>query len=59
MAQAPLDENQDSIFIGFKVVEDMARDLDELAARRSSNRSVLIRGAIAAYLVAQEVPASA
>lgn len=47
------------VFIGFKLTESMARNLDELTAQRSSNRSVLIREAIDAYLTAQEVAATA
>lgn len=51
--------DEDVVFIGFKLSESMARDLDELTAQRSSNRSVLIREAIDAYLTAQEVAATA
>lgn len=54
MAQKPLDENQPSTFIGFKLVEDMADSVDELASSMSVSRSALIRDAISEYLAAHQ-----
>lgn len=53
------DPTEELVFIGFKVVESMADAIDELAARRTGNRSQVIREAIDAYIAAQEVPVSA
>ncbi len=54
MAQKPLDENGPSKFIGFRLIEDMADSVDELASVMSVTRSVLIRDAISEYLAAHQ-----
>lgn len=58
MAQAPLDKNDTTKFVGFKLIGSMADSVDELAAEMSVSRSVLIREALSEYLAAhQEVAA--
>ncbi len=53
----PLDRvtpDEDVVFIGFKLVENMAESVDELAAAMSVSRSVLIREALSEYLAAHQ-----
>lgn len=55
----PLDPDEDVVFIGFKVLESMAKSLDELVEVRGSNRSALIREAISLMFKDAEVATSA
>lgn len=59
MAQAPLDPNQPSVFVGLKIVESMAASIDEIAAAERISRSAAIRLAVQYYLDQQEAAVSA
>lgn len=59
MAGPKLDDAEDSVFIGFRLVESMAATVDEIAERRSSNRSALMREALRMLIEAEEVELSA
>ena len=56
MAQTPLsaDDDDETKFVGVKFAESQLAKLDELAKRRKSNRSRLIREAVAAYVAADQ-----
>jgi len=57
MAGAPIERTESGEevrFIGFNVVESMASSLDELATRRYSNRSELIREALSRFLADED-----
>ena len=59
MAQTPLDQTEDTVFLGFRLVESMAATVDEIAQRRSSSRSDLMREALKMLIEAEEVQLSA
>lgn len=50
MAQTPLSENDETKFVGVKFTGSQLAALDELAQRRESNRSRLIREAVAQFV---------
>ncbi len=54
---APIKEGEESVFIGLRFNESLVASVDELAAKRSMNRSALVREALRFYLE-QEVTAS-
>ena len=55
----PLDPNDESVFVGVRIVGSMADSVDAVAAKSGSTRSAVIREAVAAYLDEhQEVLAS-
>ncbi len=57
MAQAPVVAGQGTVLVGTRFNEDLVESVDELAAKRKTNRSALIREAVQ-LLVEQEVTAS-
>lgn len=59
MAKAPLDKNEKTLFVGFKLVESMAESMDDLASTLSMSRSLLIREALTEYIAAHAEEAAA
>lgn len=57
MAQSPVVAGEKSLLVQARVNETLAVELDELATRRGTNRSVLVREAVQ-LLLDQEVVAS-
>ena len=57
MAQAPIVAGQKSALVQVRVNEDLADGIDELAAKRGTTRSVMVRQALQ-LLLDQEVAAS-
>ena len=59
MAKPKLVPGEDPVFIGIKVEQDLAKQIDQLAQKRSSNRSALIREAMRRMLSDEGVATSA
>jgi len=59
MAQAPLDPDEATVFIGSKVTESLRDEMDRAAKARSMSKSELIREAVRRFLDAEEVSLSA
>ena len=51
-------QGEDPVFIGIKVEQDLAAQIDQLAVKRSSNRSALIREAMRLILAQEQEGAS-
>ncbi len=49
-----LDENEETVFVGFRLLESLEASMDELAATQSMSRSLLIREALTEYITARQ-----
>ncbi len=59
MTMRPLDSSESSAKVIFKIPESKVATIDELAKRRSTNRSAVIREALEMLFEAEGVSASA